>query len=121
VEHVSLLVARSLSTVYSEYLLYEPIARIFQSKGFVVRCKSKTRNGTGGDYERIVFCVSVEEWQEIVLEIKRIKWRTQNFQNDIGKLKSGARSSGSVGYMIFFGKPSVVSKVEPLDSPRAEK
>jgi hypothetical protein len=57
VGHVSYLATCSLSTVYSEYLLYEPIARIAQSKGYIVRCEvpAGIKPRGPGDYPRFDF------------------------------------------------------------------
>lgn len=41
VGYVSYLATCSASEVYSEYLLYEPILRIAQSKGFSVQCEKE--------------------------------------------------------------------------------
>ena len=49
VAQVSFFATTKSSTVYSEYILYEPILEILQSQGFNVQCEFLIANGAKGD------------------------------------------------------------------------
>lgn len=74
VGHISYLAACSASEVYSEYLLYEPIMRIAQSKGYRVQCEYPVYKGQHGDSKRIDFDLLHKDRKErLGIEVKWVK------------------------------------------------
>ena len=110
VGHVSYLATCSLNTVYSEYLLYEPIARIGQAKGYTVRCEVPVgSNKTGpGDLRRIDFLFTKER-KQIAIEVKWLKRRKRDVSTDIEKLRM---VSCSDRFLLLFGRGDVLDRPE---------
>ena len=107
VGHVSYLATCSLSTVYSEYLLYEPIARIAQAKGYVVRCEVPVVSGKKGpgDHRRFDFLLKKDELA-IGLEVKWLqKGGSRDVTKDIQKLRD---AEVHYRYLLVFGRGSIV-------------
>lgn len=110
VGYVSYLASCSASTVYSEYLLYEPIMRIAQTKGFSVQCEFPVSKGVRGDARRIDFDLYKKDGERIGLEVKWVKKASHNFTNDIEKLKLHAGDKDALGYLLIFGPFNAVDK-----------
>lgn len=53
VGHYSYMATTSSNTVFSEYLLYEPILRILQAKGYDVHCEYPVEKTGSGDKESL--------------------------------------------------------------------
>lgn len=121
VAYMSYLATCSASTVYTESLLYEPILRIAQSKGFDVRCEAPIGGKTGGDHKRLDFVLRAATGQEIALEVKWVRTRSTTFENDISKLKLHARSYGSKGYLIVFWRSPIAPHLAGLTDYRSGK
>jgi hypothetical protein len=111
VGHVSYLAACDLSTVYSEYLLYEPITRIAKSHDYDVSCEVPVgaRTNARGDHQRIDFKFTNRiKKRTIALEVKW--WRTKGSRNvmkDIEKLKA---SNCDDRFLIIFGRYKMLTK-----------
>ena len=88
VGYVSYLATCGSSTVYSEYILYEPILRIAKSQGYDVHCERKVDSlqKSKGDSPRIDFLLTKSEIS-IALEVKWAKQRTINVEKDVEKLQ----------------------------------
>lgn len=112
VGYISYLAACSGRPVYSEYLLYEPIMRIAQSKGYKVRCEYPVVKSTGGDYKRIDFDFKHPEKQRIGLELKWVKRLSLNLDKDIQKLHDHHNQTGAVECLLLFGKGEMIKKVK---------
>jgi hypothetical protein len=86
-----------ISTVYSEYLLYEPITRIARHLSWQVHCEWKLTSSkkTKGDFERIDFLFSLEDCA-VALEVKwcRNKGKCVDLRRDIEKLGLLALDNG---------------------------
>jgi hypothetical protein len=114
VGYVSYLASCSASEVYSEYLLYEPIHRIAQSKGFSVQCEFPVSQGARGDAKRIDFDLSHKErGKRLGLEVKWLKKKTHNFDRDIEKLQTYGQQKKAPGYLLIFGPNKFVSESRP--------
>lgn len=120
VGYVSYLAACRTSTVYSEYLLYEPLLRIAQSQGYEVSCevpvpKSSARRG---DNERFDFRLK-RDHELLALEVKWIKSKSPNIEKDIDKLKTYNSLTNASGYMLLFGKARFFENLTPKSTVSA--
>ena len=106
--HVSYLATCGSNEVYSEYLLYEPIARIAQSKGYKVRCEVPVGiKANRGDFQRIDFEFTKLN-RSIALEVKW--WNTKNsgdVTNDVTKLRA---SNSKDRFLLIFGTNKIVAR-----------
>ena len=121
VGYVSYLASCSCSQVYSEYLLYEPILRIAQSKGYSVNCEypiniNGTKNGKVGDHKRIDFDLFRKKGrcqERIGIEVKWAKSKSIDLDNDINKLETYAKKNKkSSGYVVVFGKTANIDNLK---------
>ena len=111
VGHVSYLATCSLSTVYSEYMLYEPIARIGQAKGYTVRCEVPvgTKKPGRGDHRRIDFLFTRDS-HAIGLEVKWLEKNDRtNVTNDVEKLRL---ASCRDRFLVVFGRGAVLENLD---------
>lgn len=114
VGYISYLATCSASEVYSEYLLYEPILRIAQSKGYNVRCEFPVSKGARGDARRIDFDLLHNAREErIGLEVKWVKKKTCNFDKDVQKLQLHREQKDAKGYLLILGSKEAVAKSQP--------
>lgn len=127
VGHVSFLATCRASTIYSEYLLYEPILRIALSRGFQVECEVDAgipKKGRG-DKKRLDFVIK-NVHEHLALEVKWTRVPSTDFSGDMNKLKSyckpeqetQAQDSGSSigtckrrGYLLVFGETKILEKL----------
>ena len=113
VGHYSYMATTSSHTVYSEYLLYEPILRILQAKGYRAHCEyAVTEKHGSGDKQRIDFRVQKEADDSFGLEVKWAKKKTIDVGLDIEKLKIYNRELGTPGYIIVFGHHTYISRLK---------
>jgi len=105
VGYVSYLAACRNSTVYSEYLLYEPLLRIVQAQGYSANCEVAVPcSVTGkGDKKRIDFVLK-RGADHAAVEVKWIKSARPNIVKDVNKLVSYGKSTGASGYVLLFGQ-----------------
>jgi hypothetical protein len=105
-----------MSTVYSEYLLYEPIARIAKSQGYDVRCEVPVINmpKERGDYKRIDFQFTKDN-STIVLEVKWSDKTTCPVTKDIEKLKAFASQNR---FLIVFGRGKTIAGLKAKSNGR---
>lgn len=114
VGYISYLATCSASEVYSEYLLYEPILRIAQSKGFSVQCEFPVSQGARGDAKRIDFdLLHKERGERVGLEVKWVKKNIRNFDADVEKLQTHCQQKDAPGYLLIFGPKKFVSNSGP--------
>lgn len=116
VGYISFLAPCTASTVYTEYLLYEPFYRIATSQGYTVRAEVPVPEGVRrrGDHKRIDFILQ-STTDTIAIELKWIKSRRPNITKDVEKLRSyNERISSCRGYVLIFGKYSDVSRMTPV-------
>ena len=102
VGHYSYMATTSSNTIYSEYLLYEPMLRIFQAKGYQAHCEFAIENSGKGDNKRIDFRVKKDS-NEFAVEVKWAKSKTINVDKDIDKLKIYNQKYKFHGYILVFG------------------
>lgn len=108
VGYVSYLATCNTSTVYSEYLLYEPLLRIAQSKGYATRCEYEVSKGAKGDAKRIDFLVS-KDGKSVGVEVKWLRSDSAAIANDSSKLATlYAEGKVLAGYVLLFGRASRV-------------
>lgn len=112
VSYVSYLASCGSSTVYSEYLLYEPLLRIAQSNGYDVSCKVAVSSGTKGDKKRIDFDLAKGK-ERLGVEVKWVKSKTPNVENDVKKLIVHNQVCFAHGYVPFFGQSQHLAELKP--------
>jgi hypothetical protein len=97
-----------LNEVYSEYLLYEPIARIAQSKGYEVRCEVPVgTKADRGDHQRIDFEFTKND-RAIALEVKW--WNAKNtgdVTKDVTRLNA---SKPKDRFLLIFGNNKILTR-----------
>ena len=111
VGYYSYMATTNSNTIYSEYLLYEPLLRIFQAKGYKVHCEFAIKKSGVGDNKRIDFYVK-KDLKEFAIEIKWAKRKTININNDINKLKECNKLYGANGYILVFGYFNILNKLK---------
>ena len=111
VGYVSYLATCDLSTVYSEYLLYAPMARIAKSQGYDVSCEVPvgTKTNRRGDHQRIdfKFTEKTKKKHSIALEVKW--WKTKSSRDvtkDVQKLKA---SNSNDRFLLVFGPGKILA------------
>ena len=109
VGYISYLATCDLSTVYSEYLLYEPIARIARSQGYEVRCEVPVgiKTKKPGDYQRLDFEFR-KGGRSTALEVKW--WNAKNIGDvtkDVAKLKA---SKCKDRFILIFGTDKILAR-----------
>lgn len=119
VGYVSYLATCVNSTIYSEYLLYEPILRIIQGQNLRARCEVPVElpNGNAkGDHKRIDFVLTDASQQNLALEVKFLKrafrGNSVNLQNDVDKLVAFNEANNASGYVLLFGVLNAVKSVK---------
>lgn len=114
VGYISYLASCSGNTIYSEYLLYEPIMRIAQSHRYSVQCEFPVKKAERGDAWRIDFDLYHKERNErLGLEVKWVKTKNVNFDHDIEKLVLHAEDKKANGYLVLFGPFEAVNDSGP--------
>jgi hypothetical protein len=114
VAYVSYLAACRNSTVYSEYLLYEPLVRIGHAQGYTVRCEVPVaRSASGkGDWKRIDFELT-KSGRPFGIEMKWITSPKPDITNDVDKLLTYNRASSAPGFVLFFGPSKHFETLRP--------
>lgn len=111
VGHMSYLASCRASTIYSEYLLYEPFCRIAQSQGYSVRCEVPVPEADKGhgDKKRIDFVLKRRGTSErmpssLSVEVKWVRSRSIDIQRDVDKLNAYREVHAIPGYVLLFGR-----------------
>jgi hypothetical protein len=113
VGYISYLAACRTSTVYSEYLLYEPILRIAISQGYTAYCEVPVSKRTGpGDHRRIDFKLQRDS-NLLAIEVKWLKKSKPNITKDVDKLRDYKDQTDAKGYVLFFGPSQYFEKLTP--------
>lgn len=116
VGYISYLAACRNATVYSEYLLYEPLLRIANAQGFLARCEVAVPEPVRGrgDKKRIDFVLSRGE-EHVAIEVKWTKTSRPDIKRDVAKLRAFGSLSGACGYVLVFGRLEHLEELEPKD------
>ena len=106
--------ATSHSTIYSEYLLYEPLLRIARAQGYMVKCEVAVANSASGkgDKKRLDFVLS-KDVELLSIEVKWIKSTKPNIVNDVNKLITYNGAAGASGYVLLFGQARYFKNLVP--------
>ena len=110
VGYVSYNATCDLSTIYSEYMLYEPIARIAKAQGYSVSCEYPAANQKSGrgDKKRIDFRFT-KSGESVLVEVKWAKNTRAAISGDLEKLSS---TDAEQKYLLIFGFADVVNAFE---------
>ncbi len=100
---------------FSEYVLYEPILRIFTARCFTVEseviCPGVTQPARG-DKKRLDFFVNGYE-RELAIEVKWVKHRGLSINSDIEKLQGILSSNPKVyALLCIFGRRSFIESID---------
>ncbi len=114
VGYISYLAACRNSTIYSEYMLYEPLLRIAQAQGYYARCEVEVpgSNFGKGDKKRIDFVLSKGDVR-LSIEVKWIKSPKPNIVKDVEKLLTYNQLTGASGYVLLFGQSGYFDTLAP--------
>lgn len=117
--YVSYLAACGVSDVLSEYVLYEPIMRILNSRRLMVSCEHEcpgVKEGRRGDKERIDFrAISPKQPnRSFAMEVKWLRGKSVNLTRDLKKLKSYVSVNQTHhGIVLIFGEEQYISAYGP--------
>lgn len=121
--YVSYLSACGMIEAFSEYVLYEPILRIFTSLGFTVHCEHQCPGmpeAKSGDKKKLDF-YATKDGGSIALEVKWIRSAKPSLDGDFDKLVSFVLSEkSSRSFLCLFGRKSDLNKVELTPPPWAD-
>ncbi len=114
VGYVSYLATCRNSTIYSEYLLYEPLLRIAHAQGYDTRCEVAVANSHSGkgDKKRIDFVLS-KGTERLAIEVKWINKAKPNIIKDIEKLLIYHQQTKASGYVLLFGQSGYFEELAP--------
>jgi hypothetical protein len=118
--YVSYLAACGMKQAFSEYVLYEPILRIFTARRFKVLCEYECpgiKQPKTGDRKRLDFYATRKDRNgkniEIALEVKWVKNVKVNVSRDVEKLLAVLKEKPtSLPLLCIFGRRSHVEKIE---------
>jgi hypothetical protein len=117
--YVSYLAACGSSGVFSEYVLYEPIMRILNSRRLIVSCEYEcpgVDEGRRGDKERIDFVAispRTPDWS-FAMEVKWLRRKSVDLTRDLKKLESYVSvNQKHHGIVLIFGKKQHISAYGP--------
>ena len=118
--YVSYLSACGMKESFSEYILYEPILRIFTACGYVVKCEVECpdhEKPRRGDKKRLDF-VGKSNSHTFALEVKWAKKKDLNIENDCGKLtKYRDKDDAADCFLCVFGRKSHIKDIK-LNPPK---
>ena len=113
VGYFSYLTTTNTNTIYSEYMLYEPILRILQAKCFSVYCEYPVQKTLGrGDHKKIDFMNTDKDDNKFAIEVKWAKGKKINVENDVMKLRSFEEEYSGSGYLLIFGRLQDIKELE---------
>lgn len=124
VAYVSYLAACEMNEAFSEYVLYEPILRIFISRGYSVRCECEgpgINHAARGDRKRIDF---IAKWKAVRLGLE-VKWARQgrlDVKRDCEKLAALRRAYPEYRpFLCVFGRKSDVEHIRFVNGSFTER
>ncbi|MFN7219951.1 MAG: hypothetical protein ACK5UX_04875 [Burkholderiales bacterium] len=119
VGYISYLAACRNATVYSEYLLYEPLLRIAHAQGFLAKCEVAVRESRQGrgDKKRIDFVLSRGE-EHLAIEVKWTKTSKPDIKKDVAKLGIFRDTNDACGYVLVFGRLEHLQELKPKDDTK---
>lgn len=114
--YISYLAACDVNTVFSEYLLYEPILRTLGAQGFLAHCEVPCLwlpYLNAGDRRRIDFTAN-KGAINIAIEVKWPDAAVLNVERDMIKLASYlVQHPGSRSFLCVFGRDSFIHAMLP--------
>ena len=114
--YVSYLAACEMNTSFSEYVLYEPILRILNARGYIVECEAicpGIEQPTTGDKKKIDFVANGHGIQ-LAIEVKWVQKIKPDFSNDEEKLIAYKLYEGNNrAFLCIFGRKSHISIISP--------
>jgi hypothetical protein len=113
--YVSYLAACEMNEAFSEYVLYEPILRIFAARRFKVTCEYECpgiEHADVGDRKRLDFHAEGHD-VELALEVKWAKTDKPRLGRDIAKLKAFHEDRPQAAALLcVFGRKTVLQNVK---------
>jgi hypothetical protein len=113
--YVSYLAACEMNAAFSEYVLYEPILRIFTARQYSVECEYECPGITHaqiGDKKRLDF-VATGHGIKLAIEVKWIKSHQIKISTDVEKLAAFKKTfPDSHGLLILFGRQTQIADVQ---------
>lgn len=113
--YVSYLAACEMNQAFSEYVLYEPILRIFKSQGYQVICECEcpgVQQPANGDKKRLDFAANRRN-VNLALEVKWARRTAINIERDLEKLRAIAGLPGRVmPILLVFGRQSHIENIK---------
>lgn len=113
--YISYLAACGMNAAFSEYVLYEPILRILDSREFIVRCEFPCPgidHPKRGDRKRLDFYATGDTCS-LALEVKWVKSKKPNVARDTAKLKAFAKARPKAFPLLcVFGTKSNIGSLE---------
>ena len=110
--YVSYLAACEMNEAFSEYVLYEPILRIFTARGYSVECEYECPGITHspiGDRKRLDF-VATGHGIQLAIEAKWMKSSALRISSDVDKLTAFKKSfPNSRSLLLIFGRKTHIS------------
>lgn len=113
--YVSYLAACDMNKAFSEYVLYEPILRILNARGFnvdsEVECPGVDQPARG-DKKKLDFH-ALGHSRELALEVKWVRQGGLNIERDLEKLRGVlASKKGSYPLLCVFGRRSFIEHID---------
>lgn len=122
--YVSYLAACEMNQAFSEYVLYEPILRIFTARGYAVECEYECpgiEQATQGDKKRIDFHATGHS-VELAIEVKWAKSVRPNIKRDIEKLRAFLKAKpASIPLLFVFGRKSHLEHIQLSEKSLKER
>jgi hypothetical protein len=113
-----------MNEAFSEYVLYEPILRIFAARGYRVECEYECpgiQHAERGDRKRIDFVAEGHSFR-IALEVKWANSSNPDISRDVEKLRAFLRSDRrSLSCLCIFGRKSHIEDLHLGESVFKER
>jgi hypothetical protein len=114
-DYVSYLAACEMNESFSEYLLYEPILRVFTARGYAVQCEVPCpgiRQPLVGDRKKIDFVVS-KNGLTFAMEVKWARTSKPNLKQDLLKLAAYRQHEQPCrAFLCIFGTKSCIADIK---------
>lgn len=113
--YVSYLAACEMNQAFSEYVLYEPILRILNARGYEVKCEYECpgiQQPKQGDKKRLDF-YAVGQSTKLAIEVKWVVSSRLDVERDVEKLQALSRVEPSTYPLLcVFGRQSFLEGIE---------